>query len=297
MNFPILPVSLNLHVLSAEDAAIEWGWDFGLVDDELVLKSEKILWFAGYALPHLDKLQLEQVTKFFFCLHTLDEMLQKCGFEEAMEFFHRWEEYVFYEDFDSPLSFVWYALDDVLESMENFSDQEWLDSLWSYLDDYLQARRWEFNNARQGIIPGMNVFTMQHAYASGIYLAIHFLKLHFPAEEYPIEWVEQRIARIICLSSDLRGFEYHRKTQDTHNELVLRQIHTGISDAEACRHGTGLLSLLFDSLLEMTEEFRNENTSLAAWADNLLLLLGGCLYWSEENALRYGTKINGINKT
>lgn len=297
MNLSNLPVSLNLHVLRAEAAAIEWAMDFGMIDDELVLKGDKILWFAAYALPDLEKRQLEQVTKFFFCLHYLDELLQHCSYLEAMQFFHRWEEYLFYEDLDTPFCSLWYALDNVLETMKNFSDQEWLDSLWSYLDDYLQARRWEYYTMKQGIIPGMNLFIMQHANASGIYLAIHFLKLNFPAKEYPLEWMEQRIARIICLSSDLRGFEYHKKSLDTHNELALRQIHTGITDRQACRHGAGLLSFLFDGLLEMIKEYRNENKRLADWADSLLLLLGGCLYWSEENALRYGTKINGLSKT
>ncbi|MFC5624568.1 terpene synthase family protein [Algoriphagus winogradskyi] len=297
MNLSILPVSLNLHTRSAEAAAIEWGWSFGLVDDELVLKSDKILWFAGYALPDLDKPQLEQVTKFFFCLTTLDDLLQDCFYEEAMEFFHRWEEYSFYQEFESPFSSLWFALEDVLENMSDLSDQEWLDTLWFYLDDYLQARRWEYYNIKQGIIPGMNLFTMQHAYGSGIYLAIHFLKLHFPAEEYPIEWVEQRIARILCLFADLKAFEFHGKTQSSQNELVLRQIHTGISDAEACRHAVKLISILFDSLLEIIQEFKNENKTLSEWADRLLLLLGGCLYWSEENALRYGTTVNGVKKT
>lgn len=296
MNLSLLPVCLNIHTPSSESAAIDWGYNYGLVDEERELTTSKVLWFAGYALSGLTRTQLDEATKFFFCLHTLDELLQKCDYEEAMEFFYRWEEYLFYEEFDSPFSSLWYALDAVLEAMEDFSDQVWLDSFWFYLDDYLQARRWEYYNRMQGIIPSMNLFTMQRAYGSGIYLAIHFLKLHFPAEEYPIEWVEQRIARIVCLSTDLKAFEYHQRTQDCQNELVLRQIHTGSSDIQVCRHAINLITLLFDSFLEIIEEFKNENKTLAEWADHLLLLLGGCLYWSEENALRYGTRINGMNK-
>ncbi|WP_192350303.1 hypothetical protein [Algoriphagus sp. Y33] len=293
----ILPVSLNIHTRSAEAAAIDWGWDFGIVDDEPVLKRDKILWFAGYALPGLDKLQLELVTKFFFCLYSLDDLLQECVFEEAMEFFHRWEENSYYRDLDSPFSSVWYALDNVMETMDKLSDRPWLGTLRVYLGDYLQARRWEYYNIKKGIIPDMDVFTVQHVYGSGIYLAIHFLKLHFPAEEYPIEWAEQRIARILCLSTDLKAFEFHRKTQSSQNELVLLRIHTGISDAQACRHAVNLITMMLDSLLDRMESTRQEADPRAAWVDQLLLLLGGCMYWSEEDALRYGTTINGINKT
>lgn len=297
MNLSILPTALHLQTRRAEAAAIEWGWDYGLIEDELYLKNSKTLWFAGYALPCLEPAQLDLVTRFFFCLHTLDDMLEECVYEEAMEFFYRWEEYLFYQEFDSPFSLVWCALDHALETIAVLSDEIWLDTLWFYLDDYLQAKRWEFCNKKEGIIPGMNLYVMQRSYGSGIYLATHFLKLNFPAEEYPVEWVEQRIARILCLSTDLSAFEFHRKTQSIQNELVLLQIHTGISDAQVCRHAAGLISLLFDSLLEIIDELKNENKSLAEWADHLLLLLGGCLYWSEENALRYGTTINGMSKT
>ncbi|WP_439490858.1 terpene synthase family protein [Algoriphagus sp.] len=296
MSLSILPVSINLYTPTAEAIAIDWGWNYGLVDDELELKKEKTLWFAGYALPILDKLQIEETTKFFFCLHTLDDMLRRCAYEEGMEFFYRWEEYLFYQEFDSPFSSVWYALDDVMESMANLGDEVWLDTLYFYLEDYLQAKRWEFHNNWEGIIPGLNVFTMQRTYSSGIYLAIHFLKLHFPAEEYPIRWEEQRIARIVCLATDLKAFEFHRNKRLTHNELLLRQLHTGISDPQVCNHAFRLLSGLFDSLLDMLEEVKKENESHSIWVDQLLLLLGGCLYWSEEEALRYSTKINGISK-
>ncbi|MBB6327842.1 hypothetical protein FHS59_003485 [Algoriphagus iocasae] len=297
MNLSVIPISLNIHTQEAETAAIDWGWNFGIVDDEHILKSEKVLWLAGYALPDLDKFHLEEVTKFFFCLYTLDELLEDCTYEDAMEFFHRWEEYLFYQDFESPFSSLWYALDNALEKMETFSDQEWRDTLWFYLDDYMQARRWEYCNVKEGIIPGMNLFIMQRSYSSGIYLASHFLKLNYPAEEYPILWVEQRVARIICLSSDLKAFQFHRKTQNNHNELVLRQLHTGVSDAEIIRHALNSLSLLFKNLIEMIQELTNNNKSLTTWTDQLMLLLGGYLYWSEENTLRYGTTVNGINKT
>ncbi|MCE7057168.1 hypothetical protein LZF95_20980 [Algoriphagus sp. AGSA1] len=79
------------------------------------------------------------------------------------------------------------------------------------------------------------------------------------------------------------------------NELVIRQINTGVSDVESCRHGAYLLTILMDGFLEMIAELRDGIETGKELAGQLLLLLGDC-NWSEENALRYGTTINGFNK-
>ena len=297
MNLSSLPISLNLHTREAEANVLAWGRNFGIVRNGSLIIQYKVLWFAGYTLPYLDKPSLERAMKLFLCLHHLDELLENCVFEEAQAFFHMWCEFSYVENYDSPFSPLSCALADILMDMEHSGNAEWSEFLWFNMDDYLGSKRWEFDYKNRGTLPDLDSSVKQAGFGSGVFPALHFLKMDWRAERYPIEWVEFELCRICCLSNDLVLFKKFKKSQLGANELVLRQIDLGLSDVEILRHGGNLLMELLKSFSEVVECVRMEGGSRADWADELRLFLGGCLYWSEENALRYGTKINGINKT
>ncbi|SFU01895.1 Terpene synthase family, metal binding domain [Algoriphagus locisalis] len=301
MNQYLLPVSINTATPFLEPEICSWMWESGLVSSEPRLErmqDQKIIWFAGYLFPEMDAGKLDLITRFFCCLFILDDLLDEVGTDESMLLL----EALANTTTTSALrtSGIVKALIDQLGllmlSISRLGSEHWKAGFYASWSDYLEAQQWEVQNRIAGHAPALAEYKEMRLFSSGVYLALHLLKMGWTNLDCPVSWIEQKVGRIICLSNDLRSVEKERKDQDFHNELLLLQLQTGCSDSISYSYARKQLEGLFDQLFKLLELIKEKEGYSEAWVNELLLLLGGCMYWSDQDTARYGISVNGISK-
>ncbi|RAI93831.1 terpene synthase family protein [Algoriphagus yeomjeoni] len=298
----ILPVSINTATPLLEEKTYSWLWESGLVSSESRLKrmqDQKIMWFAGYLFPEIDPVKLELITRFFCCLFLFDDLLDEVAPKEAMYLLDALAVDTSELSECTSLSSTKVLIDqlgNLILSISLSGSEHWQAGFYASWRDYLKAQQWEVDNRKLGQAPSLPEYKEMRLFSSGVYLALHLLKVDGSNLDCSISWIEQKVGRIICLSNDLRSMEKERKDQDFHNELLLLQVQTGCSDSMIYGYANTQLEGLFDQLFKLLDMIKKKEGYSETWVNELLLLLGGCMYWSDQDTARYGKSVNGISK-
>lgn len=302
----ILPVAVNLASPLLEPEIYIWMLNSQLIPGKSHLKvvqEQKITWFAGYLFPKMETHKLELITKFFCCLFVLDDLLDEKESKDSSQLLNalisiasgskiRFSEF----KLNFPDKALIEIINQLIHSISFFGNESWKSGFYANWKDYLMAQHWEVTNKQKGRTPFISEYKEMRLFSSGVYLALHLLKKDWENQECLINWVEQKVARIICLSNDLKSVEKERKDQDFHNELLLLQMQTGCSNSMVYTYANTQIEGLFDQLFSLLELLAKRERYPKAWVNELLLLLGGCMYWSNEDTARYGESLNGLSK-
>lgn len=293
------PVAIQRETPSLVDSLTRWAIGHQLIDPDRelhLIQQEKVLWFAGYLYPTLHAQTLEKVMRFFFCLFRLDDLLDRVAYQDSWAFLDGlYSGNLSFLNQRSPF-FHWESvLGEVLVSLESLGNPEWKISFQAIWKAYLDAQIWELDNKKRGVYPDLGEYKQRRLDSSGVYLALHLLKSSWGELPGMTGYLEERVARFICLSNDLKSLDKEIQCRDFHNELYLLHYFTGCSMDQikgfVLKELTGMLS----QMQAMREVYESKGGD-PEWGEKLFLLVGGCMYWSEEDTLRYDTTVNGIEK-
>lgn len=306
MNGHVFHVSLSIYHNKLERDILDWLQETELISNDKSLTSiqnQRIISFAAYLFPEIDKERLSTVMKFFTILFLLDDLLDKQDSNESLVFLERilLKDLIFDKDcgnsncsgFNERLSFqLLRSVQEVLK-MGNVNWQQVFDSSW---EEYLSAQIWEVRNKKNNRLPSIPEYQEMRLKSSGVYLALELLKVDWIDQDCSFKWIERVVGRQICLSNDIQSMPKEKRSGDFHNELLLLKMQTGCSDSEILQYSRRQVQsqlVQLDKLLEMIEEGHYPKME---WKENLLLMVGGCNYWAEEDTLRYSSKTNGKGK-
>nr|WP_192348846.1 terpene synthase family protein [Algoriphagus sp. Y33] len=127
-------------------------------------------------------------------------------------------------------------------------------------------------------------------HSSGVYIAIHLLRREYGGHKGDSKELEDAIAGYIYLTNDLASSVKEQAIGDYHNEVLLLSIDHGMKGSEESVQGR--LSYLYKKINDIGISIGKNSQEGARWVDGLFLLLGGCLFWSQESK-RYSNGKDG----
>lgn len=291
-------VAVNLYTKELDEEILKWAYSKKIIPSLKGIqrfKREKVNYFAGYLFPQASSSNLEWIMKVFLWLFVFEELQEKSHPREfrvllwvLMKKKRTQNPFLLEYMFD-----VWKELMETSPGKSNISWQSEWESTWLA---FLQGIEWETRNQNAKIIPSLSDYHYYRPHLSGVYLALHYLKLDLRPDESCIsELLEFKIARWICLSNDLLSAEKEKKDGDYHNELLIL--------SESVPYGLALnyldleLKKLYRQIESMKSTVSQQSAACKKWIESLNLLMGGCVFWSNEITIRYESHINGILKT
>jgi hypothetical protein len=141
-----------------------------------IYRKEKINFFAGYLFPDTSTQNLEWIMKVFLWLFVLDDRLETERLSYSRSFI--WSLKANQSPTYSPpflgLFKVWGELSQSSPGKDNPDWQIGWETHWS---TFLSGIEWELKNKSYGIIPNLPDYKFYRPHLSGVYLALHFLKL------------------------------------------------------------------------------------------------------------------------
>ncbi|MBN3581962.1 hypothetical protein JYB64_06145 [Algoriphagus aestuarii] len=305
-SYPI-PVAISLQVIPLERKTLDWLIHSNVLMDQnllLQIEQQKFSWFAAYLFPEMDFLRLEKVMRFFDCLFLLDDLLDRNKanvFMEALENLKDlkslgYEVYI-ESNTQEKITSLFDHLGRLARHISSFGNEIWKRDFQEIWKDYLDAQIWEINNKFKKELPMLSEYQEKRLFSSGVFLALHLLKIDWPDQNCAVYWLERKAARIICLSNDIKSADKEKRAGDFHNELLLLQAQTGCSEPAVRDFTEKQVQGLFGQLFELMDLCEKQEEGLPKnWIEELLLLIGGCMYWSEEDTVRYAGSINGMEK-
>lgn len=289
------PVSLNLSTPRLDIEVLIWAWNCRLFISPGELekaKSQKLNWFASYLFPEAEEGVLKGTMKFFLWLFLVDDLLDSENQDSSQEFLNqllnpktgsscgRFD--VFLEVL--PEIKVWW---------ESLGGEKWQKAWKENWEHYLDGLRWEFQNKKNGIRPNLSDYRLFRPYFSGVFLAIHLLRLPDLVESCESNLLEGKIARLICLCNDLSSAEKEKQVGDFNNELLLMIVEHRISPIQAKTYLVTEIKNLSKDIKLLTQLSEKSSLSCTDWTRRLNLLLGGCLFWASQDTNRYQSTLNG----
>lgn len=296
MENPALQVAVNLNTKALDMAVLKWAFSKKILPsyEELEkFRKDKINYFAGYLFPDLSHGELEWIMKMFLWLFVLDDHLDT-HFESELRTLEWSKRPERCWNNDSPFANLNNALIELIDSSPGKSIPKW-QAVWEeHWSTFLNGIVWESDNKYFGKIPDLDQYRYYRPHLSGVFLALHYLKLNLEfVPSCTTELLENKIARWICLCNDFVSADKEEKAGDFHNEFFL--VSRIVSKREAKRMIQREISSLQRHIQHLEIEVLREFPEYKDWISGLNLLMGGCAYWSNEVTLRYGTYINGVN--
>lgn len=283
------PAALHVNTRVTDESVLSWAETWLVNSDNEKIwevlercRIQHLNWFTCYLFPQMEIEKLDGIAKLFFCLFTLDDLLDLMDSEEAESFMeemsnNRLEEGKFIlSELGLPID-ICYA--QVLGYFSDIDQKEGFKRIWNL---YIAGLQWEMNNKRGKWKLTLENYQQMRPHSSGVYIAIELLRgdIHFYSHD-TLE-LENDIARFICLSNDLISLSKEKAIGDLHNEVLLLSLTHGDEVAEKIVKGE--LSYLNKKIMKMSKVISQNSIENKIWVDSLLLLLGGCLYWSRESA-------------
>ena len=305
-SYPI-PIAVSLQVIPLERKTLDWLISSKLLIDQRLLfqiEQQKFSWFAAYLFPEMEAGRLETVMRFFDCLFLLDDLLDG---KFAMDYLLKIERLKTLEtqvqasesvtDFPASIDSLFNHLNLLVRQISCLGNDVWMNDFIEIWEDYLDAQIWEIENKSKNELPMLSEYQERRLFSSGVFLALHLLKVDWHDQSCPVNWLERKAARIICLSNDIKSADKEKSVGDFHNELLLLQHQTGCTEAAVKEYAEKQVQGLFEQLFQLMELCEKQAGNLPkSWIEELLLLLGGCMFWSEEDTVRYSGIINGMEK-
>lgn len=290
------PAAINCHIQIVDTKVLRWAWSAGLFETHAELERcriQKINWFAGYLFPEEDPEKLELMMRFFLCLFLLDDLLDHISEKYAYDFLRGL--ILMSPQSESPrLHALGSALILTHESLGKFgpSEQwkkEWIET-WTH---YIAGLLWETKNKSWSQMPNLEDYRYYRPLSSGAFLAIHLLRSATHPKFCEADFLEHHIARLICLSNDLASFEKEFVIGDFHNELIILKDALG---EKVQSWAVQEIRQIQNRISALAKEVSLKSETCNSWVEGLLLMVGGCLAWSEETS-RYVAYVNGTLKT
>lgn len=290
-------VAVNLSTKALDIAVLKWAFSRKILMSHEELEKynkEKINYFAGYLFPEISTGKLEWIMKMFLCLFVLDDQMDKAPRSESRILI--WALRTGNSsNFQAPFSHLYNAFAELNQTLPGKDNLHWKPVWDGHWSAFLKGLEWELDNKYFGKIPDLAEYKYYRPHLSGVFLALHFLKLDFEfVPSCASELLENKIARWICLSNDLISADKEEKTGDFHNELFL--LSRISSKREAAKHMEKEISTLYWHIQHLQFEVVNKLPEYCDWVESLSLLMGGCAFWSNEVTIRYSTYLNGVSQ-
>lgn len=291
-------VAVHQDTVKLDRDVLRWAFAKKIIqsNSELeIYRKEKINFFAGYLFPETSFEKLEWIMKMFLWLFVLDDRLDKeqLSISRSLIWGLKNNQSPTYAPPFSELFNVWRELD---QSSPGIANPEWKIGWNTHWSTFLSGMEWELNNKYYGKIPNLSDYKFYRPHLSGVYMALHYLKLDYDfVASSKSELLENKIARWICLGNALISAKNEEMVGDFHNELFLHS--RIISGRKAKTHMENELQALFRHIQKLEAELLIESPDCNEWISGLNLLMGGCVYWSNDVTVRYGTYVNGVDKT
>lgn len=295
------PVAVSVYMPSLDLKVNEWAVNSDLLPSGISLSDfnkQRINWFAGYMFPEMEIDILERVMKFFMCLFRIDDLLDIEPFETSFEFLGELLKAGWKTDIpkESPYFAVAKQLKVLLPILGDIGTSSWKACFLKSWDDYLKAQRWELMNKQNNQVPNLAQYKHMRLDSSGVLLAVYLLKNTCVFEDCKTLLLENKLARIICLFNDLISLDKEKNSFDNHNELSILKFYTGCDESKIQEYARKQLDSLIKEFSALLDEKDRLVHYSVEWKRQMGLLLGGCIYWSEEDTLRYSIAVNGVVK-
>lgn len=289
----IFPVALSIHLIQLEKKTLKWLENVHLLkkkNDIAEIREQKIIRFAAYLFPEMEINRLEIVMRFFCCLFLLDDRLDHITPEEGLD----WINCLCDEKTERRFNPLIFEILKLNREMLRLSDKKkWRKGWIENWDFHLEGLLWELDNRCKRSTPDLRDYQIQRPFASGVFLALHLLRMEFFENSLIVQKLEWDVSRLIVLSNDLSSSEKEKSMGDFQNELLLLEVFIGSSQAK--NRVENEIIRLHSQIIQVAERIRLEYPKMEKWLESIMLLLGGCHYWSEITA-RYFAKINGEMK-
>jgi hypothetical protein len=282
------PAALHVNARDTDESVLSWAETWLITSDaetdwELLerCRIQHLNWFACYLFPQMEMKKLDGIAKLFFCLFTLDDLLDLMDGEDAESYLaemtnNKLEEGKFIlSELGLPID-ICYA-----QVLEYFYDEDQKKGFQRVWDLHIAGLQWEMNNKRGKWRLTLEDYQHMRLHSSGVYIAIELLRGDILFYGDDTQELENDIARFICLSNDLISAPKERAIGDMHNEVLLLSQNHGEEVAEKMVKGE--LSYLYKKIMTSREVITQISLENKIWVDSLLLLLGGCLFWSRES--------------
>lgn len=290
------PSALHPKTSFLDLSVLRWGWNAGLFEHHAELERcriQKINWFAGYLFPLEMPEKLELIMRFFLCLFLLDDLLDNYLGSDSLDYLKSLKS-------SSPqtetirINALGHALIQTHNSLREIGpsgiwQKEWLEA-W---ENYISGLQWEVENKSKNLIPQLEDYRLYRPLGSGVFLAIHLLRTASHPDTCEADLLENDIARLICLSNDLASSEKEFAIGDFHNELIILKESLG---EQVQAWAVQEIRFIEKRIFALGNEVGTKSETCKRWVENLFLLVGGCLAWSEETS-RYVAYVNGTLKT
>lgn len=291
-------VAVNLYTKELDEEILKWAYSKKVIPSLKGIqrfKREKVNYFAGYLFPQASSSNLEWIMKVFLWLFVFEELQEKSHPREfrvllwvLMKKKRTQNPFLLEYMFD-----VWKELMEVSPGKQN---DLWLSEWESNWHAFLQGIEWETNNRVNHRIPKLTDYRYYRPHLSGVFLALQFLKLDQRTDESCIsDLLEFKIARWVCLSNDLLSAEKEKQDGDYHNELLI--LSESVPFGLALNYLELELTKLYRHIESIKSTISQQSLACRNWIESINLLMGGCIFWSNEITIRYESHINGILKT
>lgn len=242
------PAALPVNTLEMDKSVLRWAQTClvtgdGEPDWEVFDRchEQKLYWLACYLFPRIEATKLEGIAKLFFCLLTLDDLLDLMDGEEAESLLAKMTVDKL-EQGKFMVSGLGLALDTCyVHILEYFSDDDQKERFMHIWDLYIEGLLWEIKNKRGIWKLTLEDYQRMRPHSSGVYIVIELLRGNLPFYGNDTIELESDIARFIYLSNDLISASKEQSINDFNNEVLL--ISKGCGKEEAVKMVMGELSL------------------------------------------------------
>lgn len=294
-----LPVAVNCFTKDLDIKVLRWAFSRKIIQSKELqeIQVQKINYFAGYLFPQISEQRLAWIMKCFLWLFLVDDLQERVSEEEFRSFiaslsFLEKGNGGFSED---PMVAAWREL---RTEMSATYQADWLAKWDAYWASFLEGQLWEKANKSAEKVPELMQYRAYRPYLSGVFFAFQLLKGEYnPLPTCESKELEYKIARWICLGNDLISPVKELQSNDCHNEVILMALHSGANLLTVKNYLESEQERLGREINRLSLELSTQAPACHQWLEGLNLLMGGCVFWSDEVTLRYGSHLNGVAKT
>lgn len=301
------PITLNPLVNEANAHIIEWGLEMGLFPNLKIanaINQMKINWFAAYLFPDVGKDYLIVICKLFSNLFLIDDKLEtldpKLAHQWAKNFKNSTVSILSKSSYDKTNDPFINAFSDFFMDLKKKCKKDNLRDFGNKWMEFCDGMIWETHNNLKGIIPEMEVYTLNRLNFSGVFLAIFFAKDLSLKSDLDLRQICQRdfldfwTAKIICLANDLCSFQKEMSIGDHHNHVILLMKEFNLSEEKAMEATKNLHDTLLKEFIYFDHiVLKKTDHTLKDYYNALKNLISGSNAWSATETDRYFNKTNG----
>ncbi|MDG1277546.1 MAG: terpene synthase family protein [Algoriphagus sp.] len=291
------PIAISIYCPQLETEVLDWlrfhlpSWNKAIFKG---IFAHRINWFAAYLLPEFSRENLQSCMRLFLCLFLLDDLLDRISpleSKKCLTLLRQKETNSI--GFNQEILEFKTLIKKQIKGFQESSPDNWFSEWNKIWDAYLGGLEWEITNKMAKQKPDLEDYWQNRIHSLGVFLALHILKLEFEQEPSQAIKLEQKAAKLICISNDIISLSKERALGDFSNGILLSEFYLEIPENQAIELHKKQIEILTNEIWELSSFSKGWTHNSDSWLRSFLLLIGGCLYWSEQDTLRYSTAING----